>query len=147
MTIEDDNKALIRRYIEAVNTRDPAILDDFVSPDFVDHNPTPFPGLPSGLQGAKQSFELTKMAFPDGYHEIQDLLSDGNKVVTRIQGRGTHNGDFLGIPATGKQVTMEGITIFRIEGGKIVERWGRIDALGLLQQMGVIPPMGPPVAH
>lgn len=64
----------------------------------------------------------------------------------RTAGRGTHLGDLLGIPASGKQVTMEGITILRIEEGKIVERWGRIDALGLLQQLGVIPPLGTPVA-
>jgi steroid delta-isomerase-like uncharacterized protein len=147
MATAEENKALVRRYIEAVNTRDPGVLDQFIASDFIDHDPTPFPGLPPGLQGAKQSFELTRIGFPDGYHEIQDLLADGNKVVTRIWGRGTHLGDFLGIPATGKQVTMDGITIFRIEDGKIVERWGRVDALGLLQQMGVIPPLGPPVPH
>ncbi len=146
MSTAEENKALVRRYFEAVNTRDPAILDDFLAKDYIDHNPPPYPGLASGLEGAKQAFEIGLVAFPDGYHQIEDQIADGNKVVTRVRGRGTHLGDFLGIPATGKQVTMEGITIHRILDGRIVEHWAQLDAVGLLQQLGVIPPMGTPIA-
>jgi predicted ester cyclase len=80
--------------------------------------------------------------FPDLQTTVEDLVAEGEKVVGRWAGRATHSGPFMNIPPTGKQVTVAGIAIVRLEGGKIVEEWVNFDALGMMQQLGVIPPMG-----
>jgi predicted ester cyclase len=92
-----------------------------------------------GLEGARQAFSLALAAFSDFRHEIHDQLAEGDKVVTRVTGLGTHTGELLGIPATGKEVQMTGVAIHRIAEGKLAEHWALIDALGLLQQLGAIP--------
>jgi predicted ester cyclase len=81
-------------------------------------------------------------AFPDLHFTIEDQIAEGDKVVNRVTARGTHLGDFRGIPPTGKQVTVAGITIDRIAGGKLVESWTSWDFLGILQQLGVVPKLG-----
>ena len=78
-------------------------------------------------------------AFPDGVSTTDDLIAEGDKVVERFTFRGTNNGSFMGAPPTGKKVTSTGMSIFRIAGGKIVEHWGENDALGTMQQLGLIP--------
>ncbi len=135
----EQNKAIVRRFLEAVDTGDIAILDEFVAPNYNDHNPPPYPGLAPGLEGAKQAFALSLAAFSDFHHTIHDQIAAGDKVVTRITAYGTHTGELIGIPPTGKQVTMTGIAIHRIANGKLVEHWAQIDAFGLLQQLGAIP--------
>lgn len=137
--MSEENKALVRRFFEAIDTGDIAILDEFLAPDYDDHDPPPFPGLAPGLVGAKQAFQYALNAFSDFRHTIEDQIAEGDKVVTSIKGDGTHTGEFLGIPATGKEVSMRGIAIHRIAGGKLVEHWGRIDAVALLTQLGAIP--------
>ena len=112
-------------------------MDEFVAPDFVSHDP--LPGVSGDLKGLKQAFMLFKAATP-GYHTVDELIAEGDKVVARITGYGTHDGDFLGIPRTGKEIRMSGIVIWRIRRGKIVEHWAQNDTLGLLQQLGVSPP-------
>lgn len=87
---------------------------------------------------------MAVIAFPDGWHEIQDQMANGDTVITRLVGRGMHRGDFVGIPATGRDVTMEGISIHRVVDGKIVEHWAQVDDVALLGQMGVLPPLGAP---
>jgi predicted ester cyclase len=109
--------------------------------NYVDHNPPPVPGLAPGLEGLKQAFPIFYNATPDGYHIIDDLIAEGDKVVVRITACGTHTtGDLFNIPPTGKQLTMTGIAIYRIASGKSVERWSEQDKLGIMQQLGVIPP-------
>jgi predicted ester cyclase len=134
--MSEANKDLIRRYLAAIDHGDIRVLDEFVNPDFVDHNP--FPGTTPDLAGLKQAFEIFLHAVP-GYHTIEDLIAEGDKVVARIIGYGTHTGELLGIPPTGKQVQTEGIAIWRIRNGKIVEHWNQVDKLGLLQQLGAVP--------
>ena len=143
MSVEGENKALVRRYFDAVNARDPDLLDEFLAPDYVDHNPPPFPGGP-GLAGVKRAFASALIAFPDGWHEIQEQMAEGDRVITRLVGHGMHGGDFVGIPGTGRDVTMEGISIHRVVDGKIVEHWAQVDGVSLLGQMGVLPPLGTP---
>jgi hypothetical protein len=99
--MSEGNKALVRRFLEAVDTSNPAILDEYISPNYNDHNPPPFPGLAPGQEGARQAFALALAAFSDFHHEIHDQLAEEDKVVTRITGYGTHTGELLGIPATG----------------------------------------------
>ena len=92
-----------------------------------------------GKEGVKQANALLRAAFPDTVHTIEDQIADGDKVVTRLRGRGTFTGECLGIPPNGKVVTIQGITIHRIAGGKLVEHWGVADKLSFLQQMDAIP--------
>ncbi len=138
----ESNKALVRSWLEAVDTGDVGVVEKFLDPGYVDHNPPPFPGLPPGIEGARQAFIQGLDAFSDFHHEIEDQYADGDTVINRIVGYGKHAGDFLGIPPTGTDVRMEGIAIHRIAGGKIVEHWAQIDAAGLLMQLGAIPPPG-----
>ena len=138
--MSDANKEIVRQLFAGVDKSDAAIIDQLVSPNYDDHHPPPFPNLPPGIAGSHTAFELALAAFSDFQHEIEDQVAEGDKVVTRIKASGTHTGDFLGIPATGKKVTMTGIAVHRIANGKIVEHWGEIDALGLFQQLGSFPP-------
>ena len=111
-------------------------------PPILSTDPPPIPGLKPGLEGIKQAFSLFTTAHPDGIHVIHDLIAEGDRVVARVTGSGTHTGELMGIPPTGKRLEMTGIVIYRIEGGKIVERWAQHNVLGLMQQLGVIPTHG-----
>lgn len=136
-----ENEALARRFIEEVwdkgNLR---VLDEVLAPTYVDHNP--LPGLPSDREGAKRAVTVFRTAFPDLKNKVEDVVAVEDKVVIRITARGTHRGEFQGIPATGKQVMLEGIFIGRVTGGKFVESWEQFDALGMMQQLGVVSPPG-----
>lgn len=139
----EENKALIRRYFTAIDEACAAgnadIIDEFLSPDFVEHNP--FPGIPPTRDGWKQAFMAFVTGAP-GYHVVEDLVAEGDKVVGRITGYGKHEGELFGIPATGKEFRVSGIAVWRVVDGKIVEHWHETDQLGLLQQLGVIPTPG-----
>jgi steroid delta-isomerase-like uncharacterized protein len=140
MSIED-NKATTRRIFEEVlNKGNLALVDEIVSSDNVFHTPT---GPVHGLEGYKQFVNMYLSAFPDLKFTIEDEIAEGDKVVTRYTSRGTHRADLQGIPPTGKQVTVTGIVIGRFANGKLVEGWLDFDALGMLQQLGVIPAPGP----
>jgi steroid delta-isomerase-like uncharacterized protein len=97
------------------------------------------PGFPEGFEGVRQLILMYHQAFPDLQFMVEDMIAESDKVVCRLTTRGTHKGEFMGIPATGKVVTSSGINIFRVEEGKMVERWSNQDDLGMLQQLGVIP--------
>ena len=135
-----ENKGLIRRYIEAIDanqTSDWSILDDFIAEDFVAHNP-PIPGVSLDREGMKRAAEIFRIATP-GRHEIKMQVAEGDLVVSYIAGRGVHAGELLGIPATNKEVETEGIAIHRVRNGKIVEYWSVTDVARVLQQVGVLP--------
>ncbi len=134
------NKALISRYQEIYNSDKLDELSDIISPNLNSH--TMLPGLPGGVEGAKMSHNFVKGAFPDNHITTDDLVADDDKVVQRFTARGTHLGDFIGIPATGKKFEITGISIFRIADGKIVEHWANMDSMGLMQQLGVMPTPG-----
>ena len=132
------NKALVRRFYEEIDKGNLDILDELVAPDYLDHNPPPFPGLHAGLDGLKQAFRIFREATP-GHHQIEDQIAEGDKVVTRLTSYGKHEGDLPGTPRTGNDLKMTSITIHRIANGKLVEKWAEKDVLGFLQQIGVIP--------
>ena len=137
----EDNKALVRRwYEEAFNQKNTAALDEFLDPNFVDHSLPA--GMPAGIEGQKQLIGMYLTAFPDSHVTVEDMIAEGDKVVARFTGSGTHQGEFMGIPPAGKQVTATGIDIIRIAGSKFVEHWSEQNAFGMLQQLGVIPTPG-----
>ncbi len=136
-----ENKALYRRYSEALSQRDYARFDELFAPTYVYHAPG-LPDLPPGPEGLKQLVSGYVAAFPDVQATIEDLIADGDTVVARLTYRGTHQGAFQGIAPTGKQISMSSIDIVRIADGKIVEEWESPDNLGLLQQLGVVPTPG-----
>ena len=132
------NKRLVRRLMEEdIGRGDERVADEIIHPAFFDHtNP---PGMQRGLEGHKAIVALFRAAFPDLEWQIDDLIAEGDRVVARTTMRGTHRGEFFGIPATARTVEMAGIHILRIDGGKIAEHWGANDDLGLLRQLGAIP--------
>lgn len=137
----EENKALIRRYFEAIDAACQAgnadVVDDFLAADFLEHNP--FPGIPPTRDGWKQAFRAFVQGAP-GYHVVEDLVAEDDKVVGRITAYGKHEGDLFGVPATGNELRVTGIAIWRIRDGRIVEHWHQTDEMGLMQQVGVIPP-------
>ena len=134
----EENKALIRRFYEEVfNKRNLAALDDFYAPDHIDH--TLPAGLPVGPEGTRQAIAMMLSGFPDLHITIEDMIAEGDKVVTRFITHGTQQGRLGAIPPTGKQVAVSTIEITRIASGKIVEDWGLDDRIGMLAQLGLAP--------
>ena len=132
------NKARTRQfYEEVINKHNPNAMDEFIATNFVDYNPNP--GQAPGVEGVKQIMTVFFTGFPDLHFSVEDQIAEGDKVVSRLTVRGTHKGDFMNIPATGKQMTITGIDIIRIKDGRAVERWGNFDDLGMMQQLGVVP--------
>jgi steroid delta-isomerase-like uncharacterized protein len=137
----DANRAVTQRFYEEVwNNGNLDAVDDIMTGNFVDHAAPP--GFPSGPEGAKQVFTMYRSAFPDFRLNVWDLIAEGDKVVARWSTQGTHQGELMGIPPTGKRVEVTGIDIFRFAEGKIAEHWAEFDMLGLMQQLGVIPAPG-----
>jgi steroid delta-isomerase-like uncharacterized protein len=135
------NKTISRRVIEeALNEGRLETVDELIAPTFVNHDPSATGEL-SGPDGMKQLVEGYRTAFPDLRVTIEDQLAEGDRVATRWTARGTHQGELMGIAATGKEATVTGLSIDRITDGKIVESWNNWDTLGLLQQLGVVPAM------
>ena len=133
------NKALARRLVdEAFNAGRLDVTEELIASDFVGHDPS-LPQEVRGPAGVKELIAGYRAAFPDIHITIEDQIADGNLVVTRWSAKGTHQGELMGIPATGKQSTVTGITIDRIVGGRIAESWTNWDTLGMLQQLGVVP--------
>ena len=132
----EKNKALSRRFREELDKGNWTVVDEFVSPNAVTH----LPGSPPlDREGIHQVFKLFYDAFPDLHHTFEDLIAEGDKVTLRFTFNGTHQGEFQGIPPTGKSITVSAIGIDRIVDGKLVEHWSSFDALGMMQQLGVIP--------
>ena len=136
-----ENKALVRRiFEEGINQNNPSVFDELIAPTYVNYNfPTPAPGVDS----FKMVIGLFRAAFPDIHITLEEELAEGDKVSTRGYFTGTHTGDFQGISATGKQVKVQYIDIWRVANGQLVENWVQMDQLGMMQQLGVIPTPSP----
>ncbi|MDT4913709.1 MAG: hypothetical protein QOC66_2837, partial [Pseudonocardiales bacterium] len=135
-------KQLIRRLFAAIDTLSPTLHGDFFHPDYVDHTPLPIPDLPSGLDGARQIYAINQQAFSDPWHTIEGQVAEDDVVVTWLTAGGRHTGELLGVPATGRDVTMHGVSIFKIRDGRIVSRWGVSDLLSMFVQLGAVPAPG-----
>jgi steroid delta-isomerase-like uncharacterized protein len=131
------DKRTLLRLMEAIwNERRLEVVDEIVASDYVRHDPA-FPGEVRGPEGFKQYVMAMCTPFPDARISIEDVIAEGDRVAMRWIFRGKHSGEFLGIPATGKNLALTGISIIRIREGKIVEGWDGYDALGMLRQLGV----------
>jgi steroid delta-isomerase-like uncharacterized protein len=136
-----ENKAVVRRaYEELWNGRNVALVDELVAEDFLNHAAPP--GRQRGREGLKDVIRTFDAAFPDFRYEVEDVISEGDRVAVRDVFRGTHEGDFMGIPSTGNRVEMQAIHIYRLEGGRLAEHWVARDDLGMMRQIGVIPTPG-----
>jgi steroid delta-isomerase-like uncharacterized protein len=137
------NKALIQTFIdEVLNQQRLDRADDLVKENFVELDP--LPGQQQGREGLKAILRVLWSAFPDMHWVVQEMVAEGDKVVTRFIWTGTHRGVFLGIPATVRTVEVKGVVIDRLENGKMAESRILMDTMGLMQQLGVIP--APPAA-
>ena len=138
MSIEE-NKSIVRRFFEVGPSKgDLDAANELLAPGFVLHVPLP---CSPGVRGIDEVVSACRAAFQDLDVTVEDMVAEGDMVAARFTARGVHNGAFMGLPPTGKPITMTGIEIFRLENGKIAELWGEANLLGLMQQLGILPPM------
>ena len=129
------NKHLVESFIQELFTKgDLTAVDRYLAADFVNHDP-PFPGAADGAEGMRQAGEVMRAAVPDWRSEADHYIAEGDLVVEHFHASGTRTGPLMGVPADGQPLTLRGIQIFRIADDKIVERWGRLDDLGLQEQL------------
>jgi steroid delta-isomerase-like uncharacterized protein len=141
MSAEQYKTMLRRLYDEVMNAGNLAIADEVVAADAIEHEAPP--GTPAeGPEVVKQWVGMMRTAFPDFHLEVDDMIVEGDRVAARVTMSGTHQGDFMGIPPTGKRFSISAIDIVRFAEGKMVEHWGATDNLGLLQQLGAVPGPG-----
>ncbi len=137
----EDNKALVRRFVDEVQSKgNTDLIDEICSPEFVNHSAPP--GVPADCEGIKIVTAMFRGAFPDSYFTVEDMVAEGDKVATRKTFHGTHEGEFMGIPPSGRSVSMGLIDIVRISEGRVVEHWSMGDNLGMVRQLGVVPQPG-----
>lgn len=130
----EENGVVLRRFVEEViNTGEVGLVPEFVREDFVDHDPPP--GASPDISGLGKAFARVRASFPDFRATVEDLVSEGDRVAYRWTFRGTHLGDFGGVPPTGRVAVWSVIGIARFAEGKMVERWQRLDTAGLLRQL------------
>ncbi len=142
MSIEA-NKEVVNRFIEEVqNQHRMEVVDELFAADYSDH--ASGPGIVPGKEGFKQFFGMMVQAFPDLHATIHDQIGEGDKVVTRKTFKGTQKGEYMGLPPSGKQIELSVIDIFRVVDGRLAEHWMQADLLGMMQQLGIAPPPGPP---
>lgn len=133
----DDPKALMRRFYDEINKGNLDALDELLADDIVEHER--FPGLEPTKQGVKQVFATLRAAFPDLRMEPHEVIAEGDLVCARITSTGTHRGEFMGIPASGRQIEIDTIDIVRVRDGQAAEHWGVTDSMTMMQQLGALP--------
>ena len=132
--MSQENKELVRRWFEALSRHDADSAADMVTIDFVHNSSTN-----QGRDGVRAELEYWFGAFPDASVSVEDLIAEGDRVVARVTTSGTHGGEFMGSPATGKRISVQEVDILRIEDGKIAEGWAAVDFYGMLTQLGLLP--------
>ena len=137
----EENKAACKRfYSEAVNQGDFELFDELVSEDFVEHEV--FPGLGTDRDSVREFFKMMRTAFPDLKFDVEFMLAEGDRVAAYLTMSGTHKGEFMGMPATGKRFEVACVDIIRMKDGKAVEHWGATDSMKMMQQLGAMPDEG-----
>jgi steroid delta-isomerase-like uncharacterized protein len=135
--MSEQNEALVGRFFEELcNGRRADVADEIIAADYVSHGPQAPPA--EGPEGVKLRVGVYQESL-DGHWSVQEMISAGDRVVARWTGSGTHRGELMGVEPTGKPISVEAISVFRIADGKIAEEWTVWDALGLLQQVGAVP--------
>ena len=138
--MSEKNKAIARRIFEEVWKGNLEVANEVVAANYVAHGLGV--ELPPGPEGFKQFVSIYRTAFPDVQFTVEDQIAEGDTVTTRWTARGTHKGELMGIPPTGKETVVTGISINKFAGDKSVEAWNNWDGLGMMQQLGVVPAMG-----
>lgn len=135
----NENKQLMQRWWDALNQGNALeIIEEVYAADYVMHDPT-LPGPVQGLEGVHEFISSVVTGFPNARYTIEEMIAEGDKVLQRLTVRGIHEGEFQGIPATGQPVTIWLMVVSRVANNKVVEEWQMVDALSLMQQLGVIP--------
>ena len=138
MTTTEENKTIVTDFITALFTKgDLGAVDDYLAEDFLNHDP-PF-GATADREGMRSAGAMFRSVFPDWHSDLHLLVAEGDIVVEQFTASGCHTGaEIMGVPASGKAISLAGINIFRVRDGRIVERWGRLDDLALLTQLGLV---------
>ena len=138
----EQNKALTRQLVEEVlNKGNMSRADEIIAANFIEHEELP-PEIPPGREAPKLMFTMLRSAFPDFKATIKQLIAEGDKVVLYMTWTGTQKGEFMGVPPTGKRISIDVIDIVRIAGGKYVEHWGVMNSMAMMQQLGAMPAPG-----
>jgi steroid delta-isomerase-like uncharacterized protein len=141
MTDTDANKKIVTSFIDRLFSQgDLTALDEYLSQDFVNHDP-PF-GASADREGMRAAASTFRAALPDWHSELHLLVAEDDLVAEVFTASGTHRGEMMGVAPTGQEVSLRGINVFRVRDGRISERWGRLDDLGFLQQLGLAPRPG-----
>jgi steroid delta-isomerase-like uncharacterized protein len=136
--MDTNGQHLTDRYLEMLNTHQPDLVDRFVGETYRNHNAF----VADGREANRQFWTAFFAALPDLSVTMEDLVLSGDRVVGRFVYRGTHTGELMGIPASGNQVEMRSIDIWRVEDGMFVEHWDELNLLEVFQQVGALPPLG-----
>jgi steroid delta-isomerase-like uncharacterized protein len=135
--MSEENKAVVRRWVEAFNEGNLDAVDDLLTDSYVRHDPNS-PEV-RGPEEEKQLIAMYRSAFPDLRFTVEDMVAEADKVVARVGISATHEGELLGIPPSGRRLSFTAMELYRLEGGKIDEQWVNVDTLGMMQQIGAIP--------
>lgn len=139
-TTPEENKRIARRFMEEVSGKgNVELIDEMFAENVIDHTAL---GETQGREAIKDLFEDLSAAFPTHETTIEEIIAEGDTVAFRGPSTLTHEGEFMGVEPTGREVQIDGMTFLRIQDGKIVERWVQFDMLGMMQQLGVIEPPG-----
>jgi steroid delta-isomerase-like uncharacterized protein len=131
----EENREIVRRFWGVWEEGNLGLVDELLAPDYVNHSP----GMPGQPEGVKAVVSMFRAGMPDLRVVIEDMIAEGDKVVMRYRIEGTHEGELFGVPATGRRVSIESITVERVSGSKIREHWRVTDTLDMMQQLGAIP--------
>jgi steroid delta-isomerase-like uncharacterized protein len=141
MSIEE-NKAIVLRWFAELDRGNLDVVDELIAHDYVDHNPA-LPNLPPGREGVRQYVRMLKAAFPDAAHTIDDVIAEGDRVMTRVTARGTFLGECIGYRPNGNVIEISGIAVHRVAEGRLVEHWAHADMAGFMHQIGADAPAQP----
>ena len=136
----EDNKAIATKFVERINKGDLSIINEIFDPAYVDHEA--MPGVPPTRAGLHQGFAMILKGFPDFKITVTHLIAEGDYVLVHHLSTGTHKGEFMGMPATGKPVKYDEMHLVRFANGKVVEHWGVEDVMSMMQQLGAMPEPG-----
>jgi steroid delta-isomerase-like uncharacterized protein len=139
--MSEEAKSLIRQFYGEVSAGNLGVIDELVADDVIEHEE--FPGLEPNKDGVKQFFAMFRSAFPDLRMEADETVSEGELVCVRGTMSGTHQGEFMGIPASGKRFEIRGFDMVRVRDGQVVEHWGVTDMMSMMQQLGAMPEQAP----
>src|SRR5919202_2904923 len=133
----EESRAIVRRYLDVYERGNVDLLDELLSPDYVNHSPAT-PDLPTGPEGVKAVVSMFRSAMPDLVIVIEDTIAESDKVAVRYTLEGTHEGELFGVPPTGRRLSIKSITVERVSEGRIREHWRVTDTLEMMQQLGVV---------